>query len=427
MKAMTESYAPKYLVCVTTSNNNKFYRMLPDASQNGFTVEYGRIGAPSFRTEYYPISMFDKKYHEKLKKGYVDQTSIVKAAIVQTNGEDGLKAIADPDVNRLITALRKYANETIKQNYTISQNAITKAMLDKAQTLIDELNHIVDSMNSGSSGKTMFNSILVDIFKTIPRKMNKVSGYLLQAEDTHEAVRIIDREQKLHDVLLASFQTQQAETMSNDAPQSVDDGPTQTILERLGLEFELVVDKSKIEQIKSHLGQVAPKFKRAFVVVNKQTQSNYAAFMSANPNCKTKLVFHGSKNENFWSILKSGLKLNPKASVTGKMLGLGIYGADKAIKSLNYTSIKGSSWARGTSSVGYLAVFAFAIDPKNCYNVTTVSEIDTCHGMTWDKLQKTKPGATYVFAHKGAYLRENEICVYREDQCTIRYLIELQA
>lgn len=108
--------------------------------------------------------------------------------------------------------------------------------------------------------------------------------------------------------------------------------------------------------------------------------------MSANPNCKTKLVFHGSKNENFWSILKSGLKLNPKASVTGKMLGLGIYGADKAIKSLNYTSIKGSSWARGTSSVGYLAVFAFAIDPKNCYNVTTVSEIDTCHGMTWDKL-----------------------------------------
>lgn len=60
-------------------------------------------------------------------------------------------------------------------------------------------------MNSGSSGKTMFNSILVDIFKTIPRKMNKVSGYLLQAEDTHEAVRIIDREQKLHDVLLASF------------------------------------------------------------------------------------------------------------------------------------------------------------------------------------------------------------------------------
>ena len=93
---------------------------------------------------------------------------------------------------------------------------------------------------------------------------------------------------------------------------------------------------------------------------------------------------------------------------------------------MNYTSLRGSYWSGGTSNVGYIAIFAFAIDPKNCYNVTTSSEISTCHGMTWDKLQKIQPGATYVFAHKGSYLREDEVCIYREDQCTIRYLVELK-
>ena len=108
--------------------------------------------------------------------------------------------------------------------------------------------------------------------------------------------------------------------------------------------------------------------------------------MSQWPNCKTVLFFHGSKNENFWSILKNGLLLNPKASITGKMLGNGIYMAPNAIKSLNYTSLQGTRWAHGNSKVGYMAIFAVAIDKKNVYEVTTWKEIDTCYGMTWDKL-----------------------------------------
>ena len=44
----------------------------------------------------------------------------MKTAVAATTGEDGFKAIADKDVNQLVKALRKYANDTIKQNYTIS-------------------------------------------------------------------------------------------------------------------------------------------------------------------------------------------------------------------------------------------------------------------------------------------------------------------
>ena len=432
MKDINEAYEPKYLVCVTTNNNNKFYRILPDPDQQGFTVEYGRIGAPSFQTAHYPIDLYSRKYYEKLKKGYTDQTDLVKAAVAQTSGEDGLKAIEDKSVNELVKALRRYANETIKANYTISQNAVTQEMLDTAKGYIDDLNEIVDKIGPHSlSYVDAFNDKLMSLFKTIPRKMNRVTEYLLHTNEQKEALKIIDREQKLYDVLLANFQTQQASTTSTASNDGKNGSPTETILDKLGLECKLVEDKATIDQIKSHLGQVASKFKKAFVVVNKKTQDNYKSFMSQFPNCTTKLFFHGSKNENFWNILKNGLLLNPKASVTGKLLGNGIYFAKKAAKSINYTSLRGSYWSNGNSNTGYMAVFAVAIDPKAVYDVSTRSEMQVCHGMTWDKLQKLKPGATYVFAHKqssskpGSWLREDELCIYREDQCTIRYLIEL--
>ena len=428
MANINESYDPKYLVCVTSNNNNKFYRILPDSDGQGFTVEYGRIGAPSFRTDHYPIDMYWRKYDEKLKKGYVDQTDLVKAAVAATSGEDGFKAIADKSVNDLVKALRKYASDTIKQNYTISQSAVTQEMLDVAKDLIDRLNSIADKLSTDSSAKSDFNDTLIKLFKTIPRKMNKVNDYLIATADSTEAAEVIDREQKLYDVLLANFQTQQASAAKDSSGSGKSSGgPTETILEKFGLECELVVDQAKIDDIKKHLGQVASKFKRAFVVVNKKTQDAYAAFKAANPNCKTKLFFHGSKNENFWSILKNGLLLNPKASVTGKMLGNGVYFAPNAVKSLNYTSLQGSYWSGGTSKVGYMAVFAVAIDPSNAYEVSSSSDISSCYGMTWDKLQKKKPGATYVYAHggPGKYLRADELCIYREDQCTIRYLVEL--
>ena len=425
---INESIQPVYLVCVTSDNHNKFWRAIPDGDgSEGWTAEWGRIGAQNVQSKHFDGESFlMKKIQSKLQKGYVDQTNLVKTAVAATTGEDGFKAIADKDVNQLVKALRKYANDTIKQNYTISQDAVTQEMLDAAKSLIDKLNDEVDNMKKSQSIR-QFNNLLIELFKTIPRKMSKVNAYLLQSNDAREAAKIVDREQKLYDVLLAGFQTQQAASTSNASNNASQQqaGPTETILEKFGLECQPVVDQATIDQIKSHLGQVAPKFNKAFVVVNKKTQDKYAAFMSQFPNCKTKLFFHGSKNENFWSILKNGLLLNPRAAVTGKMLGVGIYGASKAIKSLNYTSLRGTTWAHGNSSVGYLAIFAFAIDQNNCYNVTTASEISTCYGMTWDKLQKTKPGATYVFAHKGPYLREDEICIYREDQCTIRYLVEL--
>ena len=60
---------------VTENNNNKYYEMIPNG--DNFTVKYGRVGA-SAQVASYSASQFDKKYNEKIKKGYVDQTELRK-------------------------------------------------------------------------------------------------------------------------------------------------------------------------------------------------------------------------------------------------------------------------------------------------------------------------------------------------------------
>lgn len=51
---------------------------------------------------------------------------------------------------------------------------------------------------------------------------------------------------------------------------------------------------------------------------------------------------------------------------------------------------------------------------------------DAKRGMTWDRLQKVAPGCSSLHAHAGPSLRNDEVIVYREDQVTIKYLVELK-
>lgn len=37
-------YSPKYLICVTQNNNNKYYKMIPNGS-SGWIAEYGRVNS----------------------------------------------------------------------------------------------------------------------------------------------------------------------------------------------------------------------------------------------------------------------------------------------------------------------------------------------------------------------------------------------
>lgn len=120
---------PRYLVMVTASaNNNKYYKQIPHG--NSWTAEYGRVGSNPQRREY-PMSQWDSKYNEKIRKGYVDQSDLVEDLIqVEKPSKSEYKEIENKVIAEIVEHLQSMAKQAISENYTISSNKVTQAMVD---------------------------------------------------------------------------------------------------------------------------------------------------------------------------------------------------------------------------------------------------------------------------------------------------------
>lgn len=169
--------------------------------------------------------------------------------------------------------------------------------------------------------------------------------------------------------------------------------------------------------IKKQLGDNKNQFVDAWRVTNNTTHKKFDQFVKKYDVQETKLLWHGSRNENWWNILKTGLILRPtNVVITGKMFGYGSYFANKAEKSIGYTSLLGAHWTHGDSPKAFLALMEVAYGKP--YHVE-----DSCD-MDWSRLHKM--GCHSLHAHAGRSLYNDEIVVYCEDQMTVRYLVEIR-
>lgn len=407
---MTES-KPRYLVMVTASaNNNKYYKQIPHG--DSWTAEYGRVGSTPQKREY-SMNQWDAKYREKLRKGYIDQSDLVEDLIIlekNKNENANYKEIENESIAEIVRRLQQMAKKAISDNYNISSNKVTQAMIDEAQNMLIKLTSV--------NGVNDFNHNLLKLFTIIPRKMSNVANYLASSKEDYS--RIIQVEQDLLDVMKGQVIQKQIENKTVDNNES--SRQEITILEAMGLEFAECTD-SDIKKIKSCLGSCSDKFHKAWRVTNNNTQKRFDEFIKKYHIKNRKLLWHGSRNENWWSIVNSGLVLKPtNAVITGKMFGYGIYYAPKARKSLGYTSLSGSYWANGNSNSAFMALMDVAYGiPYDVYSFDS-----KYYSFDYEKLQASMPGASCLHAHEGSMLRNDEIIVYKEEQCTIKFLVELK-
>lgn len=403
----------KYLVMVEGSegNHNKYYRMLANPDGASFTVEYGRVGS-SQQTRTYPIQQWDKKYNEKIRKGYTDQTHLMEdliSVIKPKNAKSEYKEIEDEAIAEIVKRLMSMARQKVQQNYKVESNQVTQAMVDEAQKIIDEL--------TTKTKLKDFNESLMILFAVIPRRMKNVKDYLAKTKE--DFARIIKDEQDLLDVMRGQVITHAVEEEEPEDDQPVKD---ETILEAMGLTMEPVSD-DEIELIKSKLGDCKDKFYQAWRVTNKKTQKRFDEFVEKENIKDTRLFWHGSRNENWWSIINNGLMIRPTNAVyTGSMFGDAIYASPTARKSLGYTSLSGSYWARGNSSSAFMALMQFHYGkPYDVYSFDS-----KYYGYNYQRLRNDCPGANCLHAHAGSMLRNDEIVFYNVDQVTIKYLVELR-
>jgi len=388
----------EYLMFVSQSNNNKYYK-LSEQSDGNFLAEWGRVGASPQSTTY-PMSRWESILKEKLGKGY---TRVVGHGSGDTSTvQPSNLMIANDDIRELVLFLIKSAKQSISRNYLVSSESVTQAQIDEAQGIIGKLKGVVGDTGSHKAYLDI-NSLLEKLYRTIPRRMADTRFYFLQDGFSHDkAVKLLQNEQSLLDTL-------QSQVGSSQVSDNID-------LHSLGLDIEVAsqADRDNI----AHNSDFKVSSQKIFKVVNKDTESRLI-------KGKTKLLYHGTKNENWLSVLQRGLLIRPSGvSTTGSMLGDGVYFADKAKKSIGYTSLRGSYWASGSSNKAYLALFAVNLGRTwDLLNGKTHSSWMT----RLDQKQVSAKGYDTVFAKGGVDLRNNEYVIYDHARCSIRYLIELNS
>lgn len=385
---------------VTAENNNKFYSM-KQINENEFKAEWGRVGVTS-TTKIYPMSKWDSTYKEKVKKGYKDQTEL----FVSGSKTIEFDTITNDEVSYIVSSLQRYAKTSTAAYYNVTAEQVTQKQVDTAQEILNRI---------ATSGKIVrVNDMLLELYSVIPRKMNRVQDHLLSSKlPIDKWNTFISKQQDILDSM-----SSQVSVITQTKDES---NKNKTILEALGLEL-YTVTKDEERKIKGLMGSNSNKFSKAYSVIHKKTVDKFNKYTSTKDNTESELLWHGSRNENWWSILQTGLILRPtNAIITGKMFGYGIYFANKAEKSIGYTSSVNSYWAKGNSEKAYLSLFKV-----HTGNRFIVDMWGGRYGSFTEDTLKQEGNYDSLHAIAGSSLRNDEIIIYNENQCTINYLIEIK-
>lgn len=417
------------LIMVTEENNNKFY-LMTKINDSEWEAQWGRvqgdlnnINQGDGQRKIYSMREWDSTYRSKTKKGYTDVTHLYEIAEPSTNipggHKDPTEAIENALVRQLMIDLQRYASISVKANYTVSSDNVTQLMVDEAQNKLNAIKTLIEL----NGNVTAINAQLLEFYKIIPRKMSHVKDYLVESLRTNQELErvqsMITNEQDTLDVMAGQvkLKLQQKQANAEKTMATVSQTKPISLLEQMGLVVE-PASYNEMEDVKKYAGPDSGKVKKVFKVVNKTTGAKYDKH--ANGSANEQLFWHGSRNQNWFNIIQTGLLIRPSGAIhTGSMFGDGIYFANKAAKSIGYSSLRGSYWTGGSENRGYLALFKVNVGKqKHIYRHSS-----DCYSLNHSKLQRE--GFDSVYAHGGADLRNDEFIVYLPEKCTIAYLVEI--
>lgn len=370
-----------------------------------------RVGKNKARNSYYdltyPIEQWDEFYRDKIKRGYrffSGEETIVKKV---DKKESDFMPLSDAKVKYIVDFLLDAAQQVFDKSYTISIEAISNEMMSFGKSVLDDL-----ALHRKNLSVAEFNNKLKVLYAAIPRRMDKLSDFLAKQKADYDNLIVLNQE--MYDMVSGLLENQKMQSKANK----------KTILEAFNLEIRAVTNEEK-DAILKMMGESSDRYMDAWSVINKTTQRNFDEFCQKETLTKENgidLLFHGSRTENFWSIITNGLTINPSGVViNGKMFGNGTYFAPKAQKSMGYASARGSYWAKGNMSSGILAVYQVATGKQYHPDSSDSS-------LSWKKLQELCPGAhcTWAYGGRRGFLYNDEVIVYQNQQSTIKYLIQFQ-
>jgi len=406
-------------------NSNKFWEAV--IHDNG-TVDcrWGRVGADGQKKSFSGGEAYvEKKVREKTKEGYreakvVSGVGDVKSTPVantklETLAKSQIKH-SDSEVEKLIGYLVKVNAHQIttqsggKLNVNLSTGQVTtplgivtKDAIVEARSklvLIGESNEKGNRSNKGSK------NVVEDYLMLIPQDIGRGRGWADTLWTTNDDIKA---QNDLLDSLEATIQA------ISTTPQTKSNEPDEKVFD---VKLSVVKDQAQIDRIKKFYQSTRQtmhashhlNIKKVFTVDISTMKESFDSYGAKLPNIME--LWHGTKAANLLSILKSGLiipKSHGSIAVTGRMFGDGVYFSDQSTKSLNYAYGYWSSGGVDNNCFMFLANVAMGN-----YYVPNGPFSGGC---------KSGYDSTWAQAHKSG-VANNEMIVYKLNQCNLTYLVE---
>ena len=403
----------------TGRGHNEFF-IMENLKNGSMKITTGRVGITIGRykptSQILPIEDWDNVYAAKICKGYmpIKTKKMDKIEVTKQSGgvQDGSFAeIPDAKTQAFVNELLAFAKHIFEQSYTVKVDDISDEMIALGEQTIKDLVAGQDHMSVAE-----FNNKLKLLYTAIPRRMDKLSLHL--AKHKQDFAGILVDEQDLFDIMVSEVRENR-----------MDHKDEKTILDANGIEMRPVTDEEEA-YLKQILTGNAGKYLEAFKVCNHETEHALEEFAKANDLTMEngiKHLFHGTKHENVWSILTTGIKNRPPkdTAITGKAYGYGSYFAPDAIKSLGYTSRVGAKWTSGGQSYGLLLVCKVAVGKDGTYYD---GHLGLDRGLCWEKLKSIAPDALCTWAEsRYSGFMMDEVIVYQDCQDSVEYVIKVSA
>ena len=435
------------------ANSNKFYVAEVDSNANGeyrFLATYGRVGATgqlcvkAFTSLDRALSAMRTKCNEKIKKGYVEvevaaatrgslkaqnQVDLSSVAPVATSAKSTTKATrgrkkAGANVNKIRLAdnvvdlvTKIYDETTSAVNRTATGSATAKGAspignlgsktIRYGRQILTELANVLKNANSIPNINDVIIQKSVEYYRIIPHEMGSridVNAIALNTQDKllHE-MDILDLYEDALRVLASLGIDASIEQKYNDLHCDLT-----TVTDADWKRIEKFVRDTALPKAHGYNLKV-----KNVLAVN---QHNAPALDAHYGNVQE--LFHGSRSANIVGILSSHLRLpNTLGSgihKTGAMFGDGIYFASNSTKSANYSF---GSWGGGRNrhNCAYLFVANVALGRQKIYNdAHYVTHAPDGYDSVWGKPD----------GHR--WLKNHEYIIYRENQCRIGYIVEVE-
>ena len=420
------SFSKVYLTCLHVESarglgNYKFYQL--EQEKEKIIATYGRIGAsvgekygirdtrnspnPFYHCDYWI------RYYEKLQKGYIDLSHVyLTEFIANTNDIDYI----DIDDNKTSFSVNKIAQDLYDRLLNYAKGVVKKNLKENIRItvgMLEESKKVFEEMKESAIEKDIkkFNKTLKYLLQISPRRILNMKE--LFATNENDFDDILTREETLINAMEV-LKKRKDGIIDNDELQIKRINKKETF--NSTIKVELATDE-EVQEVKGYLNdRLQKQIVNVYKVINTEKENNFDNYCKQNNIKEIKKLWHGSINANWLSIINNGLSMSVKVA-NGSMFGRGIYFAPSCEKSFNYTSMRGSYWAKGNDSVAFMGLYKCAYGNPH---------IENSWG-TYDETILKQLNKNCVHAKSGVALRNDEIIFYNENAMSMEYLVEFKS